>query len=151
MCDTMNRIKIIKAETDGTLARCLRIRREVFTVEKGVSEEIETDGNDRLGADCAHFLLTYGGKDAGAVRLVRISESTVKVQRFCILKEFRRLSLGRSVMEHVENYCRGLGIRVMEIDSKYEVFPFYERCGCRRVSDVFIEAGVKHVKMIKEL
>ncbi len=120
-------------------------------MEKGVPEEIEADEYDCLDGRCAHFLLVYGGVDAGAVRLMRKPEGRVKVQRFCIQKEFRRLGLGRAAMELIEDYCRASGVRSVEADAKLRALPFYEKCGYGRASDVFIEAGVEHVKVVRRL
>ncbi len=147
----MGSIEIYKAENKDVLERCLKIRKRVFTVEKGVPEEIEMDNYDCLNEMCSHFLVRYQNTDVGAVRCLNISEDTLKIQRFCFYKEYRGLGLGKAVMEYMENAYKNRGFKTVEMDAKYEVFGFYEKCGYRRVSDVFTEAGVKHVKMMKRI
>ena len=144
-------LKIKKAENRETLDACLCVRNAVFTVEKNISKEIEVDENDTLTGRCDHFLLKYDGKPAGALRCMRIGNGTVKLQRFCILKEFRNQGLGRKITEFVEGYYRNNSFARVELDAKYEAFEFYEKCGYRKVSELFEEAGIPHVKMVKEL
>lgn len=147
----MNNIEIYKAENNEMLERCLKIRNSVFIVEKGVPEEIEIDEYDSINEMCAHFLVRYQNADAGTVRCLNISDDTLKIQRFCILKEYRKSGLGRKVIEYIENEYKKQGFETVEMDAKYEAFRFYEKCGYSRVSDVFMEANVKHVKMMKNI
>lgn len=147
----MNNIEIYKAKNEEILKRCLKIRDSVFIVEKGVPKEIEVDQYDSLNERCAHFMVRYQNTDAGTVRCLNISEDTLKIQRFCILKEYRNSGLGREVLGYIENEYKKQGFATVEMDAKYEVYGFYEKCGYRKVSDVFMEANVQHVKMMKNI
>ena len=147
----MNDLKILKVDNTDLLGCCLAIRNTVFIEEKQVSREIEVDRYDCLNKKCAHFLIQYGEKDVGAVRCLNISENTVKVQRFCILKEYRNLGFGKTAMEYIENYYKKRGKTEIILDAKFSVCGFYEKYGYDKISDVFTEAGVPHVKMIKNI
>lgn len=144
-------LKITIAENRETLDLCLQVRNAVFTIEKNISKEIEVDEYDILHGICDHFLLEYDGKPVGALRCMWMSEATVKLQRFCILKEYRKLGLGKEMLEAVELHYRSQSVSEIELDAKYEAHGFYEKCGYRKVSDVFEEAGIPHVKMVKQL
>lgn len=145
------KIEIITAEDEAVLARCLKIREEVFTSEKGVPKEIEVDSSDCLNGACVHFLIRFGGADAGAFRCARVQENAVRLQRLCVLKEFRAHGLGKAALELLESRCRKDGCAAIELDAKLDASPFYEKCGYRKVSEPFIEADIPHVKMKKEL
>ena len=147
----MKNIEIYEVADKDTLERCLEMRDKVFSVEKGVPKEIEVDKFDCLNESCSHFLIRYQNEDAGTIRCLSISNDTVKIQRFCFLKEYRGLGLGKSVIAYMENYYKKQGFATMEMDAKYEVCGFYEKCGYKKVSDIFIEANIKHIKMMKEL
>ena len=138
-------------ENKEMLDLCLQVRNTVFTVEKKIPKEIEVDKNDTLNSKCDHFYMEYDGKPTGALRCMRISDDTVKLQRFCILREDRKRGLGREMIASVEEYYRNNSFTRVELDAKYEAFGFYEKCGYRRNSDLFEEAGIPHVKMVKEL
>lgn len=147
----MGKAEVIRAQDEGTLARCLEIRRDVFTTEKGVPREIEADALDCLGGACDHFLIRFNGADAGALRLAYTQENAARIQRLCILKQFRGLGLGKSALEQIELFCRTRRCPAVELDAKCSASPFYEKCGYKTVSAPFTEAGVPHVKMRKEL
>ena len=147
----MENIKIDKAIDLATLERCLKIRNNVFTLERGVPTEIEVDSYDCLNHACIHFLVRYCENDIGAVRCLLTADGNIQVQRFCIIKEYRELGFGQTVMEYIEAYYGNQGIKRIELDAKYEVAEFYEKCGYVKVSDVFIEANIEHVKMMKLL
>lgn len=144
-------IELILAQDADTLARCLRVREAVFTIEKGVPKEIEVDALDCLNETCEHFLIRCGGKDAGALRCSYTPENAAHIQRFCILKECRGRGLGKAALEQVESHCRSRGCRAVELDAKLSAAGFYEKCGYETVFGTFIEAGVEHVKMRKVL
>lgn len=147
----MKNVEINKVTDEDNLKRCLKIRDKVFTSEKGVPKEIEVDEYDCLNESCNHFLIRKQSNDIGTVRCLYTSKDTIRIQRFCFLKEYRGLGLGKIVIEYIENYYKNQGVTKIEMDAKYEVFGFYEKCGYEKVSDVFIEANIKHIKMKKEI
>lgn len=144
-------MQVIRADTEELLKRSRWVRKQVFTVEKRIPEAVETDGLDRLDRGCDHFLILYNNKDAGAFRCVNTSESAVRLQRFCVLKEVRGLGAGQRALKFMEDYYQERGVCRVELDAKFQVEGFYRRCGYRTVSGVFEEAGVLHVKMVKDL
>ncbi len=147
----MGKIEVILAKETSILQRCLVMRNLVFTVEKKVPKEIEVDEYDELGGVCDHFLIQREGEDVGAVRCRHMDADTIKVQRFCVLDTCRGFGVGKVALESIEDAYKLRGKTCMELDSKYAVYEFYEKCGYERVSDVFIEADVEHVKMVKKL
>jgi predicted GNAT family N-acyltransferase len=144
-------VKILKATNNNELERCLNIRNEVFTIEKGISKEIEVDENDNLNSGYEHFVATCNENDMGAFRCIKISNDTVKIQRFCVLKQYRKQGIGKRIIEDVEDYYKAKEITKLELDAKFSVCGFYEKCGFEKVSDIFIEAGVEHIKMVKKI
>lgn len=145
----MPNLTVVQSQDD--LDKCLAVRRDVFIREKGVPEEIEIDAFDTLRPDCLHFLILQNEKPVGTLRCRILSPDRVKLQRFCLLKEFRGKGIGEAAMEQIADFCRKEGFRVMELDAKYEAGAFYEKCGCRAVSGIFIEANVPHIRMEKAL
>lgn len=143
-------IELIPAKDMTCLSECLRIRNAVFTLERKVPAEIEVDKQDVPGGDCEHFLIKRDGEAVGACRCMH-TEGGIKLQRFCILKECREQGIGKAALAGLEQYYRQQSYFRMELDSKFEVCGFYEACGYHRESEVFIEAGIPHVKMGKEL
>ena len=144
-------IGIIRADTEKLLDRSRRVRKQVFTLEKGIPQAIEADEKDCLEGGCDHFLILHNEKDAGAFRCMYASESVVRLQRFCILREERGLGAGREALKAMEDFYRERGIGRIELDAKFQVEGFYQSCGYQTVSGIFEEAGVLHVKMVKKI
>ena len=147
----MENIEICKVVDTDSLERCLEIRNRVFTIERGVPQKIEVDQYDCLNKSCTHFLVKHQKDDIGTVRCLYTANGNIQIQRFCFLKEYRGLGLGKIVIEYIEDYYKAQGIKIIEMDAKYEVFGFYEKCGYEKVSGVFIEANIEHVKMMKQI
>lgn len=141
---------LLPADSEPLLGASLAVRRAVFTVEHGIPQSVEQDDLDRPGTDCAHFLARLKGKDAAAFRCVFPAPGVVHLQRFCVLPELRGHGTGKAVLAALEAFYRPT-MRRIELDAKFCVEGFYKSCGYRTVSDVFLEAGVEHVKMVKDL
>lgn len=144
-------IHITLACNQAVLDECLKIRRKVFIEEKNVPENIEIDEHDILGGKCEHFMIGAKAGAIGTLRCMRLDESTIKLQRFCILPQWRGAGIGRKMLEFVEEYYSSKSVSRIELDAKFEVAPFYEKCGYTVISDRFLEAGIPHVKMAKEI
>lgn len=147
----LKNIEIVKVENEELLRQCLAIRNDVFTVEKGVPKSIEADGFDILSEQCEHFLIKYNDNNAGTVRCVKESDFTIRIQRFCLYKRFRSSGVGKESLAYLERYYSKNGVAEIVMDAKFEVYGFYKKCGYEKVSDIFIEAGIEHIKMRKSL
>ncbi len=144
-------MKIIKVDSETLLKYALNIRDKVFTKEKLVPKNIEVDAYDKLCGNCDHFLIEYDLTKVGALRCLKVEDKTVILQRLCFLKDYRGLGLGRKVLQYIEKYYKTYGMRRITADAKYDALTFYEKCGYKKVSDVFVEAGVEHIKIMKNL
>ena len=131
--------------------RCLAVRREVFVREQGVSEDIEIDALDAADAVCDRFLILCDGRDAGTFRCFFETPTSVHLQRFCVLKEYRRRGLGKAALGYAERFYTERGAAEITLNAQCSAVGFYERCGYRAVSDIFREAGIPHRKMVKSL
>ena len=143
-------ISIYAANNMSTLSQCLDIRRRVFVVERNISEEIERDEYDVIGGVCDHFLIMDGRRVVGAFRCMR-RNAVVILQRLCVLRDERGKGTGAGALALMEEHYRESGFLRIELDAKCESREFYEKQGYIVVSGVFEEAGVPHVRMLKEL
>lgn len=145
----MTGLELWKADGQALLNRCLEIRNRVFVLEKRVPREIEHDELDVLDGPCRHFLIRLHGADVGALRCLPLAGDAVQIQRLCLLKEQRGRGLGKAVLAAVEQELQSQGVTTLTLDAKCEAAGFYEKCGYQKVSGVFLEANVAHVKMVK--
>ena len=143
-------MKIISAQ--HRIDDCINIRREVFVCEQGVPEALEIDSLDEPDSGCEHFLiLDDDGRPIGTFRAYYETEDTVHLQRFCILPGERKKGVGRAAFAFVESCYSGKGVKKITFGAQCSAIPFYEKCGCVCVSDVFPDAGIPHRTMEKTL
>lgn len=143
-------INIIPAMLKEDIDRCTAIRREVFVVGQQIPEHEEIDSMDKPGSGCMHFLVVIDDKDAGAFRMSVNRNNVAKLQRFCLLEEYRGKGHGKYMLEFVDGYCEAMDIPKVRIDAQCSVAGFYEKCGYELKSEPFEEVGIMHVKMQKK-
>ncbi len=138
-------IKIIKFRYNNIKYHHIsnNIRCKVFIEEQGVPSELEYDGQD---AYATHYLLFYNDVPIGTARW-RITDKGVKLERFAVLREYRNSGIGKTLLESVLDDA---------IDEKKKIYlhaqekavNYYKRAGFEIIGEAFIEAGIKHLKMI---
>ena len=139
---------VVVLPDDADLEPAFEVRRDVFVDEQGVDEAIEIDGKD---PDADHVLARKDGKPVATARLRVIDETAGKVERVAVLADYRNLGIGRQVMDRIELLAGDRSLERLELHAQTHVEGFYERLGYETVSDVFEEAGIPHVEMIKQL
>jgi predicted GNAT family N-acyltransferase len=145
----MTEFQFVKTRDD--LEKALYIRRNVFINEMGVNESIELDKFDTLDSQYKHILVLYNKKPVGTARCNLISDTELKIQRFCFLPEYRKSGFGKKLLDFIETEFSKEGYNYFFLEAKFSVHEFYEKCGYKKASDVFIEANVPHIKMEKEI
>ena len=138
-------MRIIPA--DDRIGDCIAVRTAVFVGEQGIPEELEVDDLDSPFADCEHFLILDGDKPVGTFRAYPESEDTVHLQRLCVLREYRGLGYGRAALSFTREHFRKKGFRRIVFGAQETAIGFYEKCGCRVISDTFLDAGLPHRTM----
>ena len=96
----MSDFALVSVSDAKDLEICKSIRRRVFIDEQGVDESLELDEHDVLGGKCRHFYAAVKGIPAGACRVMDKGEGIAKLQRFCVLSEFRMIGVGRFMMKN---------------------------------------------------
>jgi ElaA protein len=138
---------IAVARTDD-LATCLALRRQVFTLEQGVSEADEVDGRD---GEAVHFLATRDGVPVGAARIL-IGEGTGKIGRVCVLAEARGLGIGAALVRAAVGHLRGMPeVRRAKLGAQVRAIGFYEALGFAATGPVYDDAGIPHRDMVMDL
>jgi predicted GNAT family N-acyltransferase len=125
------------------------VRRTVFVDEQQVPLEEEIDTHED---EATHFILYHDGTQdpIGAGRF-REFDGYGKVERICVLKEARKTGAGKAVMNGIENYARELGIHKLKLNAQTQAIPFYAGLGYEIVSEEFLDAGIPHKTMIKDV
>lgn len=138
-------IEIKKVSTKEEMDQVFDIRREVFIKEQGVPEEIEMD---ELDAEAVHVLAVVNGVPAGCGRLLRIGNDA-KIGRVAVRKDMRRMGIGDGICRLLISMARDSGAEKIIANAQLTAEGFYSKLGFVRDSDVFMEAGIEHVRMVR--
>ncbi|MFF2752275.1 GNAT family N-acetyltransferase [Psychrobacillus sp. NPDC058041] len=135
-------------ETDKEYQDAVSIRRKVFVEEQDVPLHLELDEYD---PEAIHFVAYDEEIPFGAGR-IRTAEPLVgKIERVCILPEYRGKKLGNLIMQCMEDYAQQNGYQKLKLNSQSYAIPFYEKRSYSITSPEFLEAGIPHRAMEKRL
>jgi predicted GNAT family N-acyltransferase len=124
----------------------LLVRRIVFIEEQHVSEEEEIDEFEQ---EATHFVLYDDGKPIGAGRFRIVDHGLGKIERICVLPQYRGRGAGKLIMKTIERFAQQQGVPKVKLNAQTHAESFYQKLGYKTVSDVFMEAGIPHVTMVK--
>lgn len=119
------------------------VRGQVFIIGQNIDWEIEFDG---LDGECVLFNAYLDNHVVGAARLYHN-----KVGRVATLNEHRGKGVGKALMAFIEQYAKQAGMTELILNAQLYVKDFYTKLGYQAVGEIFQEAEIDHVKMIKRL
>lgn len=124
------------------------IRKTVFHEEQGVDQALEFDGLD----DIAEHLLAYlDNQPVGTARIRYLDSQTAKIERLAVLSTARGKGIGKEIMEKAVEIAKQKSIQQVVVNAQEYVKGLYQQLGFEQVGEIFDEAGIPHVKMIKRL
>jgi predicted GNAT family N-acyltransferase len=138
--------RIVKS--DEELQDAYDVRTKVFVEEQQVPEEEEIDQFER---EASHVVLYDGDKPVGAGRF-RILNGIGKIERICVLPDYRSKGAGKIIMEKLEEIAASKEMQTLKLNAQTHAEPFYEKLGYNTISkETFLDAGIPHVTMVKEI
>jgi predicted GNAT family N-acyltransferase len=138
-------VKIV--ETEKELQDAYSVRKTVFVEEQQVPVEEEIDEHE---GSATHFVLYEDNEPIGAGRF-RVLDGIGKVERICVLKDYRGTGAGKVVMSSIEKYANDKGFSCLKLNAQTHAIPFYSKLGYDVISDEFLDAGIPHKTMKKTI
>ena len=136
----------IKGQFDKKKA--FEIRNLVFCVEQKVSKKIEFDGLDQF---CNHYLAKINELPIGTARVREQKKGIFKIERMAVLKRHRKKGVGKAIIKKIlKHYLNLNNMNKLILNSQIEAKDFYKKFGFVEVGKEFVEANIKHQKMIYE-
>ena len=120
------------------------IREEVFIREQSVPPELEWDEFD---AQSRHVIAMSNGVPVGAGRLLPDGH----IGRMAVLRESRGQGAGSALLTSLMEIARELGMRRVLLNAQVHAMPFYLRHGFRAHGEEFMDAGIPHRRMERDL
>lgn len=141
-------IEIRRAGSPAEVAGALAVREEVFCREQGVPLSEEHDGRD---SEAVHLIgMAPDGRVVATLRLL-FSAGTAKVGRVAVEREWRRRGLALGMLELALQIARESGCRQARLAAQVQAGELYRRAGFEVESEPFLDAGIEHVWMGREL
>lgn len=132
------------------LQKAFQIRKEVFVKEQGVPLEDEFDEYDELNSQSEHTIVYYHKQPVGTGR-IRFMNGVAKLERICILQPYRKLGIGKVIINTLEGIAQEKGISRVKLHGQTHAEGFYHKLGYQTSSDEFMEDGIPHFVMLKDL
>ena len=140
-------IIVLPISNPADLQSAFAIRRQVFVEEQHVDAREEYD---EFEESSTHFLARADGTPCGTARWRRTSNG-VKLERFAVLANFRRLGVGKALVKTVLDDVFSQQPEPIEriyLHAQVTAMPLYDGFGFVPVGPMFEEAGIQHYKMV---
>lgn len=130
--------------TRDELYELMWLREEVFVVGQKVTAECEVDG---LDPQCVHIIgrPLDGSRPLATARLF-MDHDPVKVGRVAVHPQLQRLGLGTQLMRYVHEVMQN---RPGTMSAQAHLEPWYTALGWQAQGEVYIEADIPHIHMIR--
>lgn len=131
------------------------IRHRVFIEEQACLPEEEWDAWDTAearGRTCHHLLGIVDGSPVAVARWRPVEHDghpAAKLERFAVLPEWRGRGLGRAMIEAAIREAQTAGFTTSVLHAQTYLEDLYTSFGFASVGDVFEEAGIPHIVMVR--
>ena len=144
----VDRMKVKVVSNQQELDDAFSIRHEVFVHEQNVPIELEIDEYENTAT---HFVLyDEDGNPCGAGRC-RETDDAVKVERICVLKDYRKNGAGKLIMNAIEELAKQQNYKKLKLNAQTHAEGFYQKLGYQTMSEEFMDAGIPHITMVKDI
>lgn len=140
-------VEIYKVKNEEDMQIVRNIRLEVFVAEQGVPVELEMDEFDK---DAIHVLSLRDGEPAGCGRLI-INGDDAKIGRVAVREKMRRNGIGGAICKLLIAIAADNGAKQVYLGAQLTAVDLYLSLGFEREGDIFKEAGIEHIKMVKNI
>ena len=138
------KVRIRAADWNVDRAALRAVREQVFLREQGVPVELEWDEFDPL---CQHVVAEDAGKAIGTGRLLPNGH----IGRMAVLESWRGQGVGSALLAALLRLAHDRGIRRVRLNAQFRAVAFYQRHGFVAEAQEFIEAGIPHRSMWRDL
>ena len=135
---------IVRLADPTELEALLALRYEVFVVGQEVPADLEHDENDPA---YDHAVALIDGQVVGTGRL--LPEGVIG--RMAVADSVRGQGVGAAVLAVLEQRATERGLAEVELHAQVHAVGFYDKAGYTPYGPVYLEAGIEHQSMRKEL
>jgi predicted GNAT family N-acyltransferase len=137
-------VKIIPIKNAAEMEQAFAVRRKVFVEEQQVDPAEEYEFEE----ESTHFLALNGQNEAVGTARWRQTEKGIKLERFAVLATYRNSGVGQKLMKAILDDILTDEQPMIYLHAQVQVIPFYEKLGFKTVGEEFVEANIRHKKMV---
>lgn len=126
----------------------LKIRTEVFVKEQKVPADLEVDDYEDK---CKYFVLYVDETPAAVARYYPTEDNGIHVQRVAVQLNFRKQGLASKLLNHLMADAKTNGYTYVILGAQDQANGFYKTLGFHVVGEQFLDAGILHHNMRKEI
>jgi predicted GNAT family N-acyltransferase len=139
--------EVRRASGDQEMTAVVELRREVFCVEQGVPQREELDGRD---GQALHLVAVSGDQLLATCRLLFVGP-TVQFSRLAVRQSARRHGIASAQLARADVETRAGGARRLVLHAQTYARALYDSAGYEPRGRIFMEAGIEHIAMEKQL
>ncbi len=135
--------------TPSELYGILLKRNEVFVIEQNIHYQ-DCDNKDK---NAYHLFFQEDDEIVAYLRILEkgVSYPEISIGRVLVCKNRRGQNLGRKILKEAIDFIENeLNEVCIKISAQKYLEDFYQSLGFKTVSDIYIEEGIKHIKMVRE-
>lgn len=137
--------EVLRVDFDGTSKTSIcAIRETVFVREQGVPPELEYDGLDEAAVQVLAYV---DGRAVGTGRVLHDGH----IGRIAVLREFRGRGLGGQIVSVLMGEAAAIGCKRVYLGSQLHAVDFYRTLGFTPYGEEFMDAGIAHLYMERQL
>ncbi|HFE32397.1 MAG TPA: GNAT family N-acetyltransferase [Gammaproteobacteria bacterium] len=138
-------IRIERVSWQSAESELRTLREAIFINEQQVPEELEWDGRD----DSSSHVLAFDeqNRPIGTGRL----QPDGHIGRMAVLPPWRHQGVGSALLTALIAIAQKMRLPSVELDAQTQAVGFYRRHGFQPIGDVFMDAGILHQRMQREL
>ncbi len=144
----MTPVELKLVETEAEMEAALAVRMRVFVAEQSVPAEEELDDED---ATATHVIARHNELVVGTGRMLIRAEGTCQIGRMAVDQPWRRQGVGGQLLLYLEQEARSQGMSQVMLHAQEYVKDFYAAHGYLERGELFLEAGIPHIEMRKEI
>ena len=133
-------METIRATQTWQKAGVYYVRTEAMVKGFQISLEMEFKEDQE---NSIYILALDGIYPVGTCRLHLLEDrKTAKIERVCVIEEYREKGVGRKVIEAAEEWLQELGAEKIIITSRDEAVGFYQKLGYQADFEKIVDAGI---------
>ena len=138
---------MIRRAESADMEAVLDIRARVFIEEQNVPEAEERDGRD---GEALHLIAFADGTPVGTARIL-VQNDLGKIGRVAVLANHRGTGLGKALIRAALDEIKAEGLARAKLGAQTHAIGFYESLGFEATGPEYMDAGIPHRDMVRDL